>query len=280
LASNNSLLKELTDFLNELESYAAFRSRQHNHQNITNEEVSKALLTRDILLEKIGPISIYVNETGFSNGVRITRNGNIISVNMWNEALKMRADEFTIPILEDGADTIKKVIGQIKDDIGRSKRDENGYLIKPKLTDQIPKIFISHGKQSDALDKMERFLRNLGVDPLIVKNEANKDSTVDDKVNNYLEESDCVVILATGDDLIDGKLHPRQNVIHEIGLAQASHPGKVIYLLENTAEFPSNIRPKVWEGFTQDNMEAAFQRIVIELRELGILKAIKPNTEK
>lgn len=143
------------------------------------------------------------------------------------------------------------------------------------LTPQ-PKAFIAHGGDSPALRKLKTFLDALGVQPLVVEEQASLDKTLDDKVNHYLGQADCVVILGTGDDEIEGKLHPRQNVIHEIGLAQNTHPGKIIYLLEEGAEFPSNIRPKVWEPFKQDNMENAFVYIVKELRALGALKAVKP----
>lgn len=146
----------------------------------------------------------------------------------------------------------------------------------PKTMELPPKAFISHGKESVALSKLEEFLRALGVDPLIVKEQPSLDKTVDDKVNFYLDQADFVVILATGDDKIEGKLHPRQNVVHEIGLAQKTHTGKIIYLLEAGAEFPSNISPKVWERFKQRNMMKTFLCIAKELRAYGMLKAVKP----
>jgi len=147
--------------------------------------------------------------------------------------------------------------------------------IEETPTTETPKALISHGKESKALNKVERFLRELGVEPLIVKDEPSLDKTVDDKVDYYLGQADFVVILATGDDEIEGKLHPRQNVIHETGLAQKTHAGKIIYLLEEKTEFPSNISPKVWEHFNQDNMENVFLRTIIELKALGMLKAVK-----
>jgi predicted nucleotide-binding protein len=94
-----------------------------------------------------------------------------------------------------------------------------------------------------------------------------------------------VIILATGDDTVRDKktgveiIQPRQNVIHEIGLAQKSHPGRIIYLLEEGANFPSNIKPKVWESFKQRNMMDAFLGIVRELRAYGILKVIRHPVE-
>jgi predicted nucleotide-binding protein len=140
-----------------------------------------------------------------------------------------------------------------------------------------PRAFVSHGKESLALTKVERFLRELGIEVLIVKDKASLDKNVNMKVEHYLGQADFVIILATGDDKIEGELHPRQNVIHETGLAQKTHAGKIIYLLEKNTKFPSNISPKVWESFDQQNMEDVFLRIVIELKALGILKVAKYN---
>jgi len=54
-------------------------------------------------------------------------------------------------------------------------------------------------------------------------------------------------------------------------MAQEKFKRKVIYLKENDCEFPSNVRPKVWENFTQDNMENAFEKISKELRAFGLI---------
>lgn len=148
---------------------------------------------------------------------------------------------------------------------------------KENTKSESPKVFISHGKEGIALPKIEKFLDVLGIEPLIVKDMPSLDRTVIDKVNDYLAQSQFVIILATCDDNIGGTMHPRQNVIHEIGLAQKTHPGKILYLLEKNAEFPSNILPKVWERFQQDNLENVFVRMIIELRALGILKSVKPT---
>ena len=148
---------------------------------------------------------------------------------------------------------------------------------KPTAASELPpKAFISHGKESVALKKLEEFLRVLGVEPLIVKEQPSLDKDLPDKVNLYLSQADFVIILATADDKVGDKLQPRQNVIHEIGLAQKTHSGRIIYLLEEGAEFPSNIRPKVWERFKQRNMLNAFLCILRELRAYGILKVMKP----
>jgi len=143
------------------------------------------------------------------------------------------------------------------------------------LQEVPPKAFISHGKESPALRKLKEFIETLGMETIIVKKQASLDKDLPDKVNLYLTQADFVIILATADDKVEDKLQPRQNVIHEIGLAQKTHPGKIIYLLEEGTEFPSNIRPKVWESFKQRNMMNAFLGIVRELRAYGMLKVTK-----
>jgi len=133
------------------------------------------------------------------------------------------------------------------------------------------RVFISHGKKTQALIKVERFVRALGLEPVIVILGASEGLAVDDLVEKRMSESDCALILATSDDEIEGHKQPRQNVIHEIGMAQEKFKRKVIYLKENDCEFPSNVRPKVWENFTQDNMENAFEKISKELRAFGLI---------
>lgn len=133
------------------------------------------------------------------------------------------------------------------------------------------KVFISHGKESPALDRVERYVRALGLDPVIVRRTPSEGMAVDDLVEKRLGECRCAIILATKDDEFDGKWHPRQNVIHEIGLAQEKLDNKVIYLKEEGADFPSNVSPKVWENFTQDDLAPAFEKIAKELRAFGLI---------
>ena len=95
--------------------------------------------------------------------------------------------------------------------------------------------------------------------------------SVDDLVERKMTESDCVVVLATADETVKGHKQPRLNVVHEIGLAQEKHRQRIVYLKEVGCEFPSNVAPKVWENFTQDNMEAAFEKVSKELRAFGLL---------
>lgn len=133
------------------------------------------------------------------------------------------------------------------------------------------RIFISHGRQSQALTKLERFIRTLGLEPVIVVHGPSEGMSVDTLVEKRMSESDCAIVLATGDDQVGDYRQPRPNVIHEIGLAQEKLDNKVVYLKEEDCQFPSNVSPKVWESFTQENMEAAFEKVIKELRSFHII---------
>ncbi len=267
---------ELETFVQELEYYRISRLFGMSRPLPTRRVVYVGNL-RNKLLRDVGRFKFLISELICKEDIEILEKEGLYSSDMWLRALDLEFDFTASHMLSYCIDVTNVAMGKLQDDIRRGRRDKQGNLIERpfKVVTEPPKAFISHGKESVALNKVEDFLHALGVEPLIVKRQPSLDRTIDDKVNHYLNEADFVVILATGDDEIEGKLHPRQNVIHEIGLAQKTHPGKIIYLLEENTEFPSNIRPKVWEIFNQENMGDAFLHIALELREFGIAKAVK-----
>ena len=94
---------------------------------------------------------------------------------------------------------------------------------------------------------------------------------MDDLVEEQMTGCRCAIILATNDDKVEDYYQPRPNVLHEIGLAHEKLKGIVIYLKEEGCKFPSNIQPKIWEDFTQSNMEKAFEKIVKELKGFKLI---------
>lgn len=278
-SKRKNLLSALEQYYNDLKSYSDILKHLTESKTIMGHETRDRDKLRESLVRKTGVLKERIIEvTGKQYYEQF-----MSTYDMWNEAFNP-ASFLPTPsnrtALAFCINATNEAIGKLESDIRLGIRDKQGNLIKiEKPTSSItepPKAFISHGKKSAALTKLKEFLRALGVELLIVKELPSMDKTVDDKVNFYLGQADFVIILATGDDEIEGKLHPRQNVIHEIGLAQKTHTGKIIYLLEEGAEFPSNIRPKVWERFKQRNMMNAFLYIAKELRAYGILRAVKP----
>jgi len=143
----------------------------------------------------------------------------------------------------------------------------------PKKITAPANIFISHGRESEALNLLKNFIFAIGQIPVIVMEQSSQGMSLDDKVPVYMRTCAAAIILATGDDKLKGSehFHPRQNVIHEIGIAQEILTNRITYLLEEGTEFPNNIAPKVYEPFTKDNLSKAFIAIVRDLRAFGIL---------
>jgi predicted nucleotide-binding protein len=133
------------------------------------------------------------------------------------------------------------------------------------------RVFISHAGQTNVLARIESFIRSIGLYPIVVARGPSEGLSVDALVDKRMNESDCAIILATSDEAVSKRKQPRPNVLHEIGLAQAKFGDKVIYLKEEGCEFPSNVNPKVWENFTRDNLEFAFEKIAKELRAFDLL---------
>lgn len=168
-----------------------------------------------------------------------------------------------------GLDMAEGILASAREQLERHGVDR--LLQASRVRSEGARVFVSHGHDTRALTKLERFLRALGTHPVIVVREPSEGLSVDDLVEKRMAESDCVVILATGDDVVESRRQPRLNVIHEIGLAQEKLSDRIIYLKEAGCDFPSNVAGKVWESFTQENMEAAFEKVSKELRAFGLL---------
>lgn len=268
------IVSELQSFLDQLLAYFDYRKRLRAGKQLGKDEWDNMGDLFGDIGRKAGRFGPLITELTGLEKVTVGERER----DMWLVGLRIEENSIVAGALQTCVHATNRAIGRLEEDIKNGIRDEHGNPIEKlqSIDTEPPKAFISHGKKSVALTKLEEFLQALGVEPLIVKEKPSLDKTVDDKVNYYLDQADCVIILATGDDKIEDKLYPRQNVVHEIGLAQKPHKGKIIYLLEEGAEFPSNIRPKTYERFKQRNMQDAFFYTAKELRAFGILKAVKP----
>jgi len=260
------IIGELKDFYKKIRIYYN-RQRKRDKGGFTEAQDRNLNALRLELQRDYGRLSTTLSKYGGKAHTPISGK----YVDAFNVALQsLIMEPWDFEALDGAIIVVNQAIGKLESiPVAELEKPQNDRDIKPV------KAFISHGKESAALRKLREFIETLGIEPLIAKEQPSLDKTVNEKVNYYLGQADFVVILATGDDEFENKLHPRQNVIHEIGLAQKTHAGKIVYLLEEGAVFPSNINPKVWVRFKQRNMINAFLSIVKELRAYGMLKLIK-----
>lgn len=157
--------------------------------------------------------------------------------------------------------SIQNVVRQMIIPFARDYKDYvvNHGKIQPQLT--LPtsnKVFIVHGHDGEARETVARFLDKMGLQPIILHEQANQGRTVIEKVEAHGDVGFAVVLL-TPDDIgcaKGGKPEPRarQNVLLELGyfIGRLSR-AKVCALKRGELEIPSDFAGAVWEKMDNGN---------------------------
>nr|WP_245436894.1 MULTISPECIES: nucleotide-binding protein [Rhizobium] len=110
------------------------------------------------------------------------------------------------------------------------------------------KVFIVHGHDEGALDKLARFLEKLKLDVIVLKEQPNQGRTIIEKYEDCAGEVGFAVVLLTPDDVGSSVAAPghaqraRQNVIFELGYFSGKlGRGKVCLLRKGDVEIPSDL---------------------------------------
>ncbi|MBZ9844049.1 TIR domain-containing protein [Mesorhizobium sp. CA5] len=143
-------------------------------------------------------------------------------------------------------------------------RDFKTYVLtRGNPTPKIPpviseKVFIVHGHDGEARETVARFLSLIGLEPIILHEQASRGRTVIEKVEANSDVGFAVVLL-TPDDVGSAKggaLEPRarQNVLLELGyfIAKLGRE-RVCSLKRGTVEIPSDFAGVVWEAMDIGN---------------------------
>ena len=278
-----AILSELEIFLQELEEYRSYRLWKAIKRVPTRKIVSIDNL-RNKLLRDVGRFRLLITELSGKEEIKIAERGDLYSSDIWIRSLRLEFDPVTSNLLDYCIDVTNVAIGKLEDDIKKGYRDKQGNPIEKthQVDTEPPKAFIAHGGKSGVLNKLREFVEALGIKPIIVELSPTKGMSVDDKVNKYIKDADCGIILATKGGIIDTKgketkQHPRLNVTDELERLRAAFPNKTILLLEKGVDLPSNISGLTHEPFVGQSMDRAFTAIARELVEFGILRATKPQ---
>ena len=133
------------------------------------------------------------------------------------------------------------------------------------------KVFVIHGHDEAARETVARFLERLGLEPVILHEQANKGRTIIEKFEDHADVAFAVVLLTPDDigGLNDGQLElrsrARQNVILELGffLGKLGRQ-RVCPLVKGDVETPSDYDGVVYTR--QDDAGAWKMKLVQELR--------------
>lgn len=126
------------------------------------------------------------------------------------------------------------------------------------------KIFIGHGHDSQWKDLKDHLHEQQGFDVVAYEIGPRAGLSVKDVLESMLNESSFALLLLTGEDIdMDGKIHARENVIHELGLFQGRLGfTKSIALLERGVTEFSNILGVNQIRFNKGNIRETYGDIL------------------
>lgn len=130
------------------------------------------------------------------------------------------------------------------------------------------KVFIGHGQNSQWRDLKDHLHEKQGLDVEAYELGARAGLTIRDVLNDMLASSSFAVLVLTGEDTdAEGRIHARENVVHELGLFQGRLGWRkaVALLEEGVAEF-SNIHGLNQIRFRKGNVQETFGEVLATIK--------------
>lgn len=129
---------------------------------------------------------------------------------------------------------------------------------KPVVTRNKRKVFIVHGRDNETKQEVARFIEKVGLQSIILHEQASAGMTIIEKIERYSNEADFALVLYTpcdhGRGVLETKIHPknraRQNVVFEHGYLMAKLGREnVCALVKGEIETPNDISGVVYVNF-------------------------------
>lgn len=158
-------------------------------------------------------------------------------------------------------DTVSiKEIKDITDDIIKSCLNNNDNNTEKKVPyksqNNNKNIFIVHGHDEEMKQTVARFIEHIGLNPIILSEQANEGQTIIEKLEKYIDNCNCGIVLYSpcdkgGINEQNAELKPRarQNVVFEHGyLIGKLGRKRVCCLLKGNIEKPKFEKPSDNDG--------------------------------
>ncbi|TVU88648.1 TIR domain-containing protein [Vreelandella titanicae] len=138
------------------------------------------------------------------------------------------------------------------------------------------KVFIVHGRDNEAKQEVSRFIEKIGLEAIILHEQASVGRTIIEKIEHYSSDADFAIVLYTACDhgrgVHESNQHPRnrarQNVVFEHGYLMAKLGREnVCSLVKGDVETPNDISGVVYVPLDQPG--AWKTEVARELRACG-----------
>lgn len=183
------------------------------------------------------------------------------------------SEEFTkiLDFLEFGNSAITQSNNIVINSISMTTSTQNESVTRNKR-----KVFIVHGRDNSAKQEVSRFIEKLGLEAIILHEQASAGMTIIEKIEHYSNDADFALILYTPCDLGYGAHEPsgslknraRQNVVFEHGYLMAKLGREnVCSLVKGNIETPNDISGVVYTPL--DDLGAWKDDVARELKACG-----------
>jgi len=149
---------------------------------------------------------------------------------------------------------IFKLLNPINQD--NTTKDKKHTDVQTKFnSNEINKVFIVHGHDNETKQEVARFIESIGLEAIILHEQASRSMTIIEKIEHYTNEVDFAIILYTPCDKgrgaketnIPARDRARQNVVFEHGYLMARIGRKNVFaLVKDEIETPSDISGVVY----------------------------------
>jgi predicted nucleotide-binding protein len=149
-------------------------------------------------------------------------------------------------------EALRAMLKTVNDEISleESSQEPSSFQFR-EGTERSNKVFIVHGHDGELKESTARLVAKLGLEPIILHEQANKGRTIIEKFSDHANDTAFAIVLLTADDEGRKKTPPgeealrpraRQNVIFELGFFFGFlGRGRVCAIYEKGVELPSDL---------------------------------------
>lgn len=166
--------------------------------------------------------------------------------------------------------------GQLIQEPSSQVPKQNSTPAPSKVARNKRKVFIVHGRDNEAKQEVSRFIEKLGLEAIILHEQASSGMTIIEKIEHYSNDADFALVLYTACDhgrgIHESKIPPkhraRQNVVFEHGYLMAKLGREnVCSLVKGDIETPNDISGVVYVSL--DEYGAWKAEVAKELKACG-----------
>lgn len=136
----------------------------------------------------------------------------------------------------------------------------NNSIFNTQTVNKKNKVFIVHGRDNEAKQEAARYIENVGLESIILHEQASSGMTIIEKIEHYAGEADFAIVIYTPCDKgrgafetkVPARDRARQNVVFEHGYLMAKLGRKnVCALVKGQIETPNDISGVVYVSMDQ-----------------------------